>query len=556
VKKAASIVLLWSLSSYLFPIGSLLSLLLTPAVAEAQAAPTITVDTTQTSPGVSFGVHVRDASGTETIGAHLVPQPANMQALASLPMNGQTNADFIASAGVPEVVIFRLWAGAPGTSELLAESPRVLIRAGDGEHVTHGTLIVALPGISWESRSEALTHRRLAITYRSVTGGCQPSLWLDQGIVAQGSVVTCGSAQPLTLTVAMDGAAGPETDQKQIRAAELATHVIVPKLTLATNIEWQTLDARIQAWHNNPPSDPAESLREIMSLTGEAYYALVDGYAGDAAVALGIAEYTWQLPVLVATHTPGESAVIDAFRMAVAPIASDGDPDASARWHSAVGMFSSEMEAGAIEKALGVQAVSTTRVLAAASDQAIELVQVTPDNIDAELPRLTGLPQTIIAALTNEVRTLKRNAVVPIQPVPILPGQQEVAVWSLDPNTGIGLYLIGAQLLNGGATAPIPAAPTTGVPGAISLFAGAMGLAVAAETIELTAAAAAEVARAGINLIATQPRTFMTVGSGVITLTFGAAPLAAIAVTLGGATVYIVYRCTTGAPVPLVCPGP
>jgi hypothetical protein len=71
----------------------------------------------------------------------------------------------------------------------------------------------------------------------------------------------------------------------------------------------------------------------------------------------------------------------------------------------------------------------------------------------------------------------------------------------------------------------------------------------------LTAEAAIHLARAGFTLIATNPRTFMSVGSGVITLTFGAIPVGAVAVGVGGATIYIIYRCATGQPVPFVCPG-
>jgi len=43
---------------------------------------------------------------------------------------------------------------------------------------------------------------------------------------------------------------------------------------------------------------------------------------------------------------------------------------------------------------------------------------------------------------------------------------------------------------------------------------------------------------------------------GVIMLTYGALPLAAVTAGLAAGTAYIVYRCATGAPVPLACPGP
>jgi len=64
------------------------------------------------------------------------------------------------------------------------------------------------------------------------------------------------------------------------------------------------------------------------------------------------------------------------------------------------------------------------------------------------------------------------------------------------------------------------------------------------------------IGREALRQIATQPRTVMTVGSGVIMLTYGALPLAAITAGLAAGTAYIVYRCATGAPVPLACPGP
>jgi hypothetical protein len=62
--------------------------------------------------------------------------------------------------------------------------------------------------------------------------------------------------------------------------------------------------------------------------------------------------------------------------------------------------------------------------------------------------------------------------------------------------------------------------------------------------------------RAGINLIQTQPRTVLNVASGTIALVHGAAPLATIAGLIVIGAGYIVYRCTTGDPVPFVCPGP